>query len=339
MAPPVTPSPHRFVIKKQAQLRSTPLAQSQTPGQSSQQQFNATPRFNFSSTPRPTPSQHLSAPTTPAPRFLTPARPVYTYEEIADLSSDGLQDVHDSIETEDQEDQETGYKSEGLDDSYQIQERSQKFRKLTASVDTDGQVEDHTNELRSSPPPSLLSPQNARRQFPSMAPKFIIASSTISSTLIDTQPTFIKPPRFRPPDPAEQAQSQQDPSPDQFSPHRRGEKYMPGGLAAEVREWLMNIEISGAVNAAQKKDDVWLVTLVVEDISGDSRNCMTMVKGDPGNGGPSMQVLLAGESEGIGLQRGARVQVGRTVGIKGPVWDVEIDGEKWGVGVDWKVLS
>ena len=32
------------------------------------------------------------------------------------------------------------------------------------------------------------------------------------------------------------------------------------------------------------------------------------------------------------------VQVGKTVGIKGPVWEVMIDGVKWGVGVDWKVL-
>jgi len=81
------------------------------------------------------------------------------------------------------------------------------------------------------------------------------------------------------------------------------------------------------------------VKLVIEEVSGGSKAGMTMLMGRQGEGSPVMRVLLAGEGEGTGLQRGAKAEVGRKVGIKGPIWDVMIDGEKWGVGVDWKVLT
>jgi hypothetical protein len=38
------------------------------------------------------------------------------------------------------------------------------------------------------------------------------------------------------------------------------------------------------------------------------------------------------------LQKGSKVELGKRVGITGPVWEVMIEGIKWGVGVDWKVL-
>jgi len=127
---------------------------------------------------------------------------------------------------------------------------------------------------------------------------------------------------------------------------------VPGGLAAEVRDWLVNIE--GTIPATKKKgDDEWLVRIVVEEVSGSSRAGMTLIRGrqihgfqsDGEGGGGEMvgragevKVILAGEGAGTGLQKGSRVEVGICVGIKGPVWEVVIDGERWGVGVDWKVF-
>merc|ERR1712098_382859 len=52
-----------------------------------------------------------------------------------------------------------------------------------------------------------------------------------------------------------------------------------------------------------------------------------------------VKVILAGEGAGTGLQKGSAVEVGKMMGIKGPVWEVVVEGVKWGVGVDWKVLS
>lgn len=125
--------------------------------------------------------------------------------------------------------------------------------------------------------------------------------------------------------------------PEQFSPHRRGQKYLAGGLAAEVRDWLVNLESA----IPQKKDEPWVVRIVVDEVSGGGRAGMTLIKGqqkqpdgtvdNPG----VVKVILAGEGAGSGLQRGSMVEAGKTVGIKGPVWEVLLEGEKWGVGVDW----
>ena len=52
-----------------------------------------------------------------------------------------------------------------------------------------------------------------------------------------------------------------------------------------------------------------------------------------------INVILAGEGAGTGLQRGSKVAVGGIIGVKGPIWEVMIQGDKWGIGVDWKVLT
>jgi hypothetical protein len=110
----------------------------------------------------------------------------------------------------------------------------------------------------------------------------------------------------------------------------------------------VNIESAIPSNGAQRSgDDPWVVKMLIGEVSGGSRSGMTLVRGrhvrDGGNGigreRGVVKVILAGEGTGEGLQKGAKVEVGKTVGIKGPVWEVVIEGEKWGVGVDWKVLS
>jgi hypothetical protein len=35
---------------------------------------------------------------------------------------------------------------------------------------------------------------------------------------------------------------------------------------------------------------------------------------------------------------GVRIKVGSLVGIRAPVWDVDVRREVWSVGVDWVVL-
>lgn len=118
-----------------------------------------------------------------------------------------------------------------------------------------------------------------------------------------------------------------------------------------MRDWLVNIESTIPSNQEGKKDDEWLVKIIVDEVSGggaDSQARMALVRGRQvhslGEDGEmvdtleEVKVILAGEGQSTGIQRGIMVQVGKTVGIKGPVWEVMIDGVKWGVGVDWKVL-
>ena len=104
-----------------------------------------------------------------------------------------------------------------------------------------------------------------------------------------------------------------------------------------------------------KSDDPWVVRITVDEISGGGSTGMTLVKGrqahyydkgvGEGIGGGSAvdylaiaKVILAGEGIGTGLQKGSKVEIGRVVGIKAPLWEIIIHEEKWLVGVDWKVM-
>lgn len=297
------------------------------------------------------------------------------HDDAIELSSDdGPQHIQELIETEEQDVDAEGYDSTDLEEEgYKLEEPSPKRRRLSTSPADVDELRDDEEEQQQAPPesenyeapyssslPVLSSPPAPRRPISSTAPRFLLSTPAPQSTPRD--PTlvsqlaipFLKPPRFRPPDPSETAQTQTDPLPEQFSPLRRGQKYVVGGLAAEVRDWLMNLE--GALSGTREKRgkvDQWLVRIKIDEVSEGSRDEFTMVRGRQlhvlndemeGEGEIAdtvgiVKVMLAGEGQANGLQRGSNVEVGKTVGVKGPVWEVVIEGEKWGVGVDWKVLS
>lgn len=50
--------------------------------------------------------------------------------------------------------------------------------------------------------------------------------------------------------------------------------------------------------------------------------------------GEASRWMLAGKGRGD-----RAVDVGCAVGVKGPTWEVEIEGENWLVGVEWSVLD
>lgn len=348
------------MIKKERKVRQTPLAQEHTPGPSTQ--FKSTPRFTFPSTPRPTASQSLSRATPSAARYLTPASKTPKDRDVIESFSDN--DVQDSIETEDQNvDQE--FLSADEEDEYKIDERALKRRRISSSLepeDEEGQEKDEelpphppdTQDSVSSSLPILSSPITPRPFISTAAPRFITSTPAPPAT---PQPstakaTFLKPHRFRPTDPSESAQGAADPLPEQFSPHRKGQNYVHGGLAAEVRDWLVNIESSIPAREVGRRGDEWLVRVLVDEFSGggaESQARMTTIRGRQvhsmsGEGemvdtAGKVRVMLAGEGQSTGLQKGSNVGVGKTIGIKGPVWEVVIEGEKWAVGVDWKVLT
>jgi hypothetical protein len=49
------------------------------------------------------------------------------------------------------------------------------------------------------------------------------------------------------------------------------------------------------------------------------------------------RILLAGQGGARG-SGGVRIKTGSVVGIRAPMWDVEVGGENWVVGVDWLVV-
>jgi hypothetical protein len=123
-----------------------------------------------------------------------------------------------------------------------------------------------------------------------------------------------------------------EPLPEAFSPHRRGQKFVAGGMAAEVRQWVLD---AAQVSAHQKRsaygDDMWRVR-VMESI-GAANEGVVLVKGTVEGREVRMMLPGAGKSKHVGT-----ITVGMSVGIKPPTWEVPLDGEMWVVAADWQVL-
>lgn len=282
-----------------------------------------------------------------AARYMTPARQLPGREDIIDTPLESSPDVHHSIETQDQ-DIDLGYLSTDTDGGYMMEERLPKRLRFSSSLvsendDRETGKKKSLDGSRNPPLPTTISPVS-RRPVPLVAPRFLPSAP---SNPHQDQNTFIKPPRFRVPEPPEQGQLT-DPPPEHFSPRKRGQKYVAGGLAAEVRDWLVDMSSPIPSNSNTRKDSPWLVRLMVDEISGGERAGFTLVRGrqvlsdDVDTMIDSfgvISVILAGEGASTGLQNGTKVEVGTAVGIKSPVWDVMIEGEKWGVGVDWEALA
>lgn len=172
-----------------------------------------------------------------------------------------------------------------------------------------------------------------------------------------TRPHFLLPPQhLSPPKPS-------TPLPETFSPSRKGQKYVPDGLASTLQSWI--VEAANTGYAAQTRDTViWgrekedgvKLRVRVTDIRSGGRErgaegeveCypggFVFASGDAGTGTSGiagdegvMRVMLAGKGGARGAG-GVRVRVGNVLGIRAPMWDVEVGGEKWTVGVDWVVL-
>ncbi|KAI0202038.1 hypothetical protein F4808DRAFT_423286 [Astrocystis sublimbata] len=186
-----------------------------------------------------------------------------------------------------------------------------------------------------------------------------------------TQPTFQRAPRFKPTEIPEGA-PQPEPLPDVFSPRRKGAKYLQGGLAAELRDWLVDVEagttISGSSSGSgtglttggminAKRGDDWILRIRVDELQGmdmgGSARGMTLIKGrqvinretsDDGErkdelGTHALSLILAGQGRLSGLGIGNEVRPGVTVGIARPTWEVALDGlGRFGVACDWAVV-
>lgn len=185
-----------------------------------------------------------------------------------------------------------------------------------------------SSPLESLPRPQVFSNKQSRpalRFLPSLTPQpsrfrttVGVPSTPVSSwTYIHPPSTtkksasgahiFAKPPRFRPPSPTSRDNCG-EPLPDAFSPSRRGEKYLIGGLASELRSWIINIGneprpagLSNQTNTASssysitntsmvqaqnrvsnKERDQWRTQIIVDEMSGGygaSQGGMTLIRG------------------------------------------------------------
>lgn len=184
------------------------------------------------------------------------------------------------------------------------------------------------------------------------------------------QPTFRRAPRFKQSERDSDVATRRDPLPNAFSPQgrrgRRGNavKYAPGGLAAEVRDWLVEIETEGSSNggnrsaaAGQGVDDgqEWMAKVIVEEVREapgmvlvrgrrDFTGALDVATEETGSSTRSsststIKVVLAGAGRLLGFARRNEVVPGAVVGIATPTWDIElVDLGVWTVVCDWVVL-
>lgn len=139
------------------------------------------------------------------------------------------------------------------------------------------------------------------------------------------RPAFIRPPA--------QLQEPSEPLPEAFSPHRRGQKFVTGGMAATVQQWVL--ETGQAAVQSRKGQGYWrgddyvMRVKIEEEVEG---NGPFTVRAKLSNGDP-IDLLLAGGKDA------SRIHPGSVVGIRVPTWKLDIGESSWTVGVDWTVLS
>ncbi|KAI0134264.1 hypothetical protein BJ170DRAFT_192566 [Xylariales sp. AK1849] len=336
--PPSTPAPHRFLVPKRS---ATQRSDHPKPLQGGAHQFQATPRFSLLSTSRE-PAQSSSSTPVRSAAFVR-QRHADSIGDVIDSSPPIPQPSHrlnDSIEVGSSPQLSTFPSS---DNNLQVNESdddnetpSPKRRRLSVSSDVDTEspvsfVDEGLMVDDEEPLETFCSDEVDQLEM--IGPE----SPKVTSA---QQPTFHKAPRFKPVDHPEG--SHYEPLPDVFSPHRRGAMHVPGGLAAELRDWLMDVE----AGTGPKREGEFIAKIIVDEVRNGSG--MILVKGRNGPNTPSqgpgelkhgMKIILAGEGRLHDLARKKEVVVGSLIGIIKPVWEVDLEiGGKWAVACDWEML-
>lgn len=148
------------------------------------------------------------------------------------------------------------------------------------------------------------------------------------------RPTFQHAPRFKPNEAADGAQ--QRPLPDAFSPQRRGAKYIPGGLAAEVRDWLVQVK---GYSEYDRPAGSGIGVTVGEAKSGVGMHIITahQLDGKAEDEGIPTKAILAGDGRTTGLGVKSIVKRGGPVSMSQPMWDITLDDlGQFAVACDWE---
>lgn len=336
----LTPLKTPFLLSKRQTQRQTPTALPSGP-----HQFASTPRFNVGPTPR---QATLQPPlfSTPAPRT---ARPRATqYDPLSDTidSSDRAND-----ETQDQQPLNESIELGSPSASSSLSgdnERPLKRRRVSISPeigsspdfeteDEPMMADDELREIANTPPPDQ---SQSLAQSPTNSEDFLTGSEPPSPIQPAARhPTFRDAPRFKTAG-TPKASTERPPLPDAFSPQRRGAKYVPGGLAAEVRDWLVQVKgaseydrpagfsVEMTVDEAREGDGMWIVAAHEGDVSTGQERSNTA------------NVILAGDGRIPGLGGKNSVRSGGAVSIYQPMWDIDLgDLGQFVVTCDWEAAG
>lgn len=319
-----TPSPHRFITSKPANPTPKPSSslrfQRGATQLTSSQQFTPAPRFNFSSTQKPatedaTPVAQYASPLSRRPR-LPGELPKKNREIIEETGSD-----NEEIES---------LKKDGSILALRTQPTSKRRRPNPPE-----QVIISSDSASPSPPPTTppyptieegdpeAVPYNDFN--PNARPRFVLPTPKPTGTpSIPSRPPLILPPR---------SPSPTAPVPAFFSPHRRGHKYVPGGLASSVRDWIVETsqQAYNRAHARRGEEEFWGVRFRVGDSRVEDPNEEIILVQERGE---AKRWMLVGKGRGE-----IKVEVGCVVGIREPTWELLAGHELYMVAIEWKVLN
>ena len=144
-----------------------------------------------------------------------------------------------------------------------------------------------------------------------------------------------------------------------LSPRKKGQRYVPGGMATTVRDWVLELANSTptAANLASKRSNAAIeptvATLAVRIATVDPRRGWNLVQGEhldstadgeTGERGEQNWILL-GQGNAPGFNAATRrsgshswqpIRAEAVVNVLHPVWDVQIGGRQWHVGSRWE---
>ncbi|EME46581.1 hypothetical protein DOTSEDRAFT_70554 [Dothistroma septosporum NZE10] len=342
---PATPSPHRFLATKRqpspsknatpsalrhaAHTDSGRIATTGTPRHDlsapAQSQFAHTPRFGTGKTDRTT---HVQQQTPPQPSRAQALRATLGPEE--DIEETAEHDERDD-EMLDNEQAEALPTTEitfqpAIDQAWSCNlAHSPKRRRLD-----DQDLGDNFDVATASPArPTFKFPMTPASALAARSQRLTRAGSVASSVgedkAIIRRPAFL---RSSLPGP-----EQHEPLPEAFSPHRRGEKFVPGGMAATMQQWV--IETGQSASHSRKaqgylRGEDYVLRVIVQSVQGISPLLVEAKQLD----GTMTRVFLVVDRKKDSVD----VDEGSVVGIRAPTWEVELEERVWTIAVDWKTL-
>lgn len=255
------------------------------------------------------------------------------------------------IEREEDQEDEMLFESVPMNKRRRISPASSPSLQRPSEPSTPVPVSNATTHRFKVPPPRTPAP------FPS------IAAVTSTPAAAPQRPHFILPALpTSPPKPSR-------PLPEIFSPTRKNGKYVPNGLASTVTSWIIEtantgfaVQDRGGVvwgrdkeagvklrirvsslsrggDETHKEDEVECYAGSVVFARGDAEPGMYNASRAGSTGGEDglTRIMLAGQG-GARASGGVLVKAGSVVGIRAPMWDVDVGKEKWTVAVDWVLL-
>lgn len=107
-------------------------------------------------------------------------------------------------------------------------------------------------------------------------------------------------------------------------------------MASLVRGWVCDVAATTNVARGREKSggdgEGWERRVKARDVMGDGGRAV-LVEGEEGEGnGEGERWMLVGNG-------GGNVRKGEVLGVRRPVWDVELEEGRWMVGVEWGVVD